>query len=132
MYEGLVGIDDLLQVNTLVCIVGESGILIKLLVGLNDVLNRGLGFDDRCAEDATCKVTTIGDEIDVGIEIALNLFQRLANLGDVLMLEGLVDAQVVVTPREVGSGSWLLTSSCAACDSVDSNIFLQQIQVGGR
>ena len=75
MYEGLVGIDNLLQVNTLVCIVGENGILIKLLVGLNDVLNRGFGLDDRCTEDATSKVATIGDEIDVGIEIALNLLQ---------------------------------------------------------
>ena len=132
MYKGLVGIDNLLQVNTLVCIVCESSILIKLLVSLYDVLNRGFGLDDRCTEDATSEITTIGDEIDVGIEIALYLLQRLANLGNVLVLEGLVDAQVVVSPREVGCGSWLLACTCRTGDSVDCNILLQQIQVGGR
>ena len=132
MYQGLVGVDDLLQVDGLVAIVGEGGILIELLVGLDDVLDRSRGLDDGGTEDATCKVTAIRDEVDVSIEIALYLLQLLANLSDMLVLERLVDAQVVIAPREVGSGTRFLTGTCGTCDGVDGNVLLQQVQVSGR
>ena len=86
-------------------------------------------LDDCCAEDATGKVATIGDEVNIGIEITLNLLQTLANLGDVLMLEGLIDAQVVVAPREVSGSSGLLTSASRTCDGINSHILLQQIEI---
>ena len=92
MYQCLVGVDNLFQVDALVGIMGEGRILIKLFIGLNDIIDGGLGLDDCCAENATGKVAALGDEVDVGIEIALHLPQTLANLGDVLVLEGLVDA----------------------------------------
>ena len=72
------------------------------------------------------------DEVDVSIKITLHLFQTLTNLGDVLVLEGLVDAQVIVAPREMGGGTRLLACSRGSCDGVDCHVFLQQIQVGGR
>ena len=98
MYQGLVGVHHLLQVDGFVAVVGESGIGIKLLVGFDDVLYGRWCLDDSGTEDTTGEVTTIGDEVDVGIEVALYLFQTLTDLCDVLMLEGLVDAQVVVAP----------------------------------
>ena len=130
MDKGLVGVDDLFQVDGLVTVVGECSVGIELLVGFDDILHWGWCLDDGCAEDASGKVATIGNEVDVGIEIALYLFQRLSDLGDMLVLEGLVDAQVVVTPREMGRGSWLLTSSCRARDGIDGYIILEQIQIG--
>jgi len=118
--KGLVGVHHLLEVDGLVAVVGKGGIAIEVLVGLDDVLYWGWGLDYGCAEDASCEVATIGDEVDVGIEIALDLLQTLTDLSDVLVLEGLVDAQVVVTPREVGRGAWLLSCSSRARDGIDT------------
>ena len=72
--ERLVGVHNLLEVDGLVAVVGEGGIAIEVLVGLDDVLYWGRGLDNGCAEDASREVTTIGDEVDVGIEIALLQF----------------------------------------------------------
>ena len=98
MDEGLVGVHHLLEVDSLLSVVCKGSITIEVLVLFNDVLDRCFCLDDSSTEDAARKVTTIGDEVDVGIEITLNLCQRLTYLGDVLVLEGFVNAQVVVTP----------------------------------
>ena len=98
MYQCLVSIHHLFQVNGLVAIVGEGSICIEILVGLDDILNRGWCFDDGCTENAAGEITTIGDEVDVSIQITLYLFQALADLCDMLMLKRLVDAEVVVAP----------------------------------
>ena len=74
MYQSLVGVHYLLQVDGFVTVVGEGGIGIKLLVGFDDVLYGRWCLDDSSTEDATGEVTTIGDEVDVGIEIALLQF----------------------------------------------------------
>ena len=111
---------------------GEDGILIEVLVGFDDIFHRRWCLDDGGTEDATGEVTTIGDEIDVGIEVALYLFQTLTDLSDVLMLEGFVDAQVVVAPGEVGRGTRLLTCTCRSCDGIDRYILFQQVQIGSR
>ena len=100
MYQCLVGVYHLLQVDGLVTVVGEGSISIEVLVGLDDIFYRGRCLDDCCTEDTTSKVTTIGDEVDIGIEVALYLLQALTDLCDVLVLEGLVDAQVVVALPE--------------------------------
>ena len=122
----------LLVLTTCFRSVGEGSAGIELLVGFDDILHWGWCLDDGCAEDASRKVATIGDKVYIGIEIALNLFQRLTDLSDVLVLERLVDAQVVVAPREVGRGPWLLTSACRTCDGIDGYIFFQQIEIGSR
>ena len=70
------------------------------------------------------------DEINICIEITLHLLQTLTNLGYVLMLEGLVDAQVVVTPREVGCGTWFLTSTSRTCYGINSHILFQNVKIG--
>ena len=124
MYQGLVGVHHLLQVDGFVAVVGESGIGIKLLVGFDDVLYGRWCLDDSSTEDTTGEVTTIGDEVDVGIEVALYLFQTLTDLCDVLMLEGLVDAQVVVAPGKMGRSTRLLTCTGRSRDGVDGHILL--------
>ena len=132
MDQCFVGVHYLLQVEGFVAVVGEGGITIEVLIGLDDVLYGSWRLDNGCAEDASGEVATIGDEVDVGIEITLYLLQRLADLCDVLVLEGLVDAQVVITPREVRRGAWLLSCSSRARDGIDSYIVLEQIQIGCR
>ena len=69
MYQCLVGVHYLLQINGLVAIMGEGGIGIEIFIGLDDILNRCHCFDDGCTEDTASEVTTIGDEVDVGIQI---------------------------------------------------------------
>ena len=131
MDQRLVGVDHLLQVDGLVTVVGEGGGGIEVLIGFDDVSGWCLCADDRGAEDATCKVATIRDEVDVGVQIALHLPQALANLGQVLMGEGLVDAQVAHAPGEVGGGGRLLPRTGGAGDGVHGHGLLQQVQVGG-
>lgn len=107
MHQCLVGVHHLFQVNGLVAVMGKGGIFVKVFVGFNDVLCRCLCLDDGSAENATGEITAIGDEVDSGIQITLYLFQTLADLGDVLVRKGFVDAQVVVAPREMGGGTRL-------------------------
>ena len=89
MDETFVGIHHLLQVERLVAVVGEGGIAVKVLIGLNDLIGIGLGTDDLRTEDATGEVATIGDEVDVDIERTLCLYQRLTDLGQMLWVKGL-------------------------------------------
>ena len=109
---------------------GEGCIFIEVFVCLNHILYWCRRLDDCCAEDATGKVATVGDEVDIGIKITLNLLQTLTNLSDVLVLEGLIDAQVVVAPREMGCCAWLLTSASRTCDGINCDILFQQVEIG--
>ena len=84
MYQCLIGVHHLFQVDGFVAIVGEGGIGIELLVGFDDIFHGCRCLDDSSTEDSTGEVTTIGDEVDVGIEVALYLFQTLTDLRDVL------------------------------------------------
>ena len=132
MYQGLIGVHHLLQVDGLVAVMGEGGISIEVFVGFDDVLSRSLCLDDSRAENTAGKVTTVGNEVDVGIKVTLHLLDGLPDFCDVLMLEGFVDAQVVVAPREVGGGTGFLAGTRGASDGINADIFLQQVQVGGR
>ena len=76
----------------------EACILVECLVSLNNLLQWFVGLDDLGGEDATGKVTTIGDEVDVGIKMSLHLTQALLNLGHMLMIERLVYAHIAHTP----------------------------------
>ena len=102
MDKCLVGIDNLFQVDGGIAVVGEGGVTVEVLVSLDDIFYWCWCLDYGSTEDAAGEVTAIGDEVDVCIEVTLYLLEALANLGNVLVLEGLVDAQVVVTPREMG------------------------------
>ena len=97
MHQCLIGVHHLLQIYWLVAIVGEGCSLVEVLIDLNHILYRGWCLDNGGTEDATGKVTTIGDEVDVGIKITLYLFQRLTDLSNVLMLEGFIDAALTAT-----------------------------------
>ena len=132
MHQRLVRVHHLLQVDGLVAVVGEGGITVEVLVGLHDVLDGRRRLYHCRAEDATGKVAAIGDKINVGIQVTLHLLQTLSYLGDVLMLERLVDAQVVGAPGEMRGGSRLLAGTRRSRDGVDADIVLQQVQIGGR
>ena len=131
MYHGLIRVHHLLQVDGLVAVVREGGIAVEVLVCLYDVLGRRLGADDGGAEDAAGEVATVGDEVDVGIQIALHLFDALFDFGQMLVGKGLVDAQVVVAPREVRGGTGLLSGSRGTRDGIHADVLLQQVEVGG-
>ena len=73
MYQCLVGVYHLLQVDGFVAVGGEGSISIEVLIGFDDIFHRSRCLDDCCTEDTTSKVTTIGDEVDIGIEISLYL-----------------------------------------------------------
>ena len=132
MHQGLIGVHHLLQVDGLVAVMGEGGISVEIFVGFDDVLSRSLCLDDSRAENTAGKVTTVGNEVDVGIKVTLHLLDGLPDFCDVLMLEGFVDAQVVIAPREVGGGTGFLAGTRGASDGINADILLQQVQVGGR
>ena len=58
--------------------------------------------------------------------------QRLSDLCDMLVLEWLVDAQIVGTPREMRGGSGLLSGPRGASDGIDTHVFFQQVKMGRR
>lgn len=132
MHQRLVSVYHLLQVNRLLAVVREGSIGVEVLVGIDDILNGGGCANDGGAEDAAREVAAIRDEVDVGIQIALNLLQRLPDFGNMLMLERLVDTEVIDTPREMCGRSGLLSGTRRACDGIHGNVLFQQIQVGGR
>ena len=137
MDETLVGVDHLLQVDRFVDVVGEGCVAVKVLVGCHDVFYRSVGFNHLSSEDATGEVATIRDEVDGCLELAvarklLYLTQTLAYLWHVLVLEGLVNAHVVVAPREVGGGTRLLSGTRRTRNGVHGNVVVEQAELGSR
>ena len=135
MDETLVGVNHLLQVDRLVDVVGEGCVAVEILVGCHDVFYRSIGLNNLCGKDATGEVATIRDEIDGCLELAvacelLYLTQTLAYLRHVLVLEGLVNAHVVVAPREVGSGTRLLSGTRRTRNGVHGNVVVEQAELG--
>ena len=136
MDETLVGVDHLLQVDRFVDVVGEGCIAVEILVGCNDVFYRSIGLNHLSSEDATGEVATIRDEVDGCLELAvacklLYLTQTLAYLRHVLVLEGLVNAHVVVAPREVGGGTRLLSGTRRTRNGINGNVVVEQAELGG-
>ena len=135
MDETLVGVDHLLQVDRLVEVVGEGCVAVEILVGCHDVFNRSVGFNHLSGEDATGKIATIRDEVDRSLELTvacelLHLAQTLAYLRHVLVLEGLVNAHVVVAPREVSSGTRLLSGTRRTRYGIHGNVVVEQAELG--
>ena len=136
MDETLVGVDHLLQVDRLVDVVGEGCVAIEILVGCHDVFYRSVGLHYLSGEDATGEVATIRDEVDGCLELAvarelLYLAQTLAYLRHVLVLEGLVNAHVVVAPREVSGGTRLLSGTRRTRNGINGNVVVEQAELGG-
>ena len=136
MDETLVGVDHLLQVDRLVDVVGEGCVAVEILVGCHDVFYRSVGLNHLSSEDATGEVAAIRDEIEGCLELAvacklLYLTQTLAYLRHVLVLEGLVNAHVVVAPREVGGGTRLLSGTRRTRNGIHGDIVGEQTELGG-
>ena len=135
MDETLVGVDHLLQVDRLVDVVGEGCVAVEILVGCHDVFYRSVGLHYLSSEDATGEVATIRDEVEGCLELAiarelLYLAKTLAYLRHMLVLEGLVNAHVVVAPREVGGGTRLLSGTRRARNGVHGNVVVEQAELG--
>ncbi len=135
MDETLVGVDHLLQVDRLVDVVGEGCVAVEILVGCHDVFYRSVGLHYLSSEDATGEVATIRDEVDRSLELTvacelLHLAQTLAYLRHVLVLEGLVNAHVVVAPREVSSGTRLLSGTRRTRYGIHGNVVVEQAELG--
>ena len=136
MDETLVGVDHLLQVDRLVDVMGEGCVAVEILVGCHDVFYRSIGLHYLSSKDATGEVATIRDEVDGCLELAvacelLHLAKTLAYLRHVLVLEGLVNTHVVVAPREVGSGTRLLSGTRRTRNGVHRNVVVEQAELGG-
>ena len=101
MHQGLVGVYHLLQVDGLIAVVSESGIMIELFVGFDNVGLRSLGADNGSTEDATGKIATIRDEVDVGIEVALHLFDALFDFCQMLVSESLGTENTAIRPNNL-------------------------------
>ena len=128
--EALVGVDYLLQVDVLVDDVREGILGIVFFVHAADFLESYLGLHDDGGEDAAGEVTTIGDEVDFGVEAVLELAERLLDFGHVLVFESLVDTQVVVAPAEVARGTRLDACARAARDGVHHDVVVQHQVLG--
>ena len=132
MHQRLVGIDHLFQVERLVGVVCEGCRAVELAVHLHVSLfgNIGLHLYHRGGEDAAGKRTAVGHEVDGGGEVGLQLSERLPDFRHMLVLEGLVDAQVVGPPGEVGGGTRLLSGTRRARDGMHQHIVMDEA-VGG-
>ena len=136
MDETLVGVDHLLQVDRFVDVVGEGRVAVEVLVGCHDVFNRSVGLHNLSGKDATGEIAAIRDEVDRCLELSvarklLHLTQTLAYLRHMLVLEGLVNAHVVVAPREVGGGARLLSGTRRTRNGIHRNVVGEQAELGG-
>ena len=77
MYQALISINDLFQVNILVYDVYKGVFCIIFLIHTNDFFQRYFGLDYQRREDTTSEISTVRNKVDVRIEAVLQLFQRL-------------------------------------------------------
>ena len=98
MDKRLVGVHHLLHVYCLIDIVGEAGVLIESLVALYYLFKRLVGLYHLGGENATGEIAAIGNEVDVGIQLALNLAKALLYLRHMLVGESLIDAHIAHAP----------------------------------
>ena len=143
MDKGLVGVHHLLHVDGFLAVVSEGSVLVESTIksGYLLCIRFLVEGDHLSAEDASCEIPTIRDEIQrdaLGRESFVEgvhhvrsgggtqLVECLANLMQMLMREELVDTEIVVSPAEMCSRAGFLSSPCAACDGVDADIMRQQ------
>ena len=115
MHQSLVGVHHLLHVQCLVAVVGEGSVLVVFLIQSHDFLlsHRLVECHHLSGEDASCEVTSVGDEIhrDTLCVIALvqcvyhtwrsawsQFVECLRYLVQMLVYEQLIHREVVVTP----------------------------------
>ena len=130
VYQALVGVDDLLQVDTLRCHVCKRVLGIVVGIQQRELLYGHPVLHHDGAEDAAGEVTAVGHEVDIRLEAALQLLQRLAYLGQVLVHEGLVDAHIVVAPAEGGLRRGLVPRSRTADDGMHVDVARQHEVLG--
>ena len=125
--ETLVGVDYLLEVKRRVHDVCERVAVIVALIELIECLNVEVALHYYCREDSTCEATTVRDEIDLTVIVGLQLLYALQDFGQMLVLEWLVDAYVIVSPTEMRGCLWLHAGTGTACDSVNRDVALEKV-----
>ena len=127
VYEAFVGVYHLLQVNRDIHDVCERIALIITLVQLIQRLDVEVTFHYYCREYSACETATVGNEVNLSAVVGLQLLDALDYLGQVLMLERLVYAHVVIPPAEMCSSLWLDTCTGAAGDGIYRYVTLEQM-----
>ena len=94
----LVGVDHVLEVGSLVGHECEVVVGIIVLIEFSQLFDSHGAVEVYNSHYSAREATSHGDEVDVGFEAVLKLSERLAYLGEVLVLEWLVDRHVVVAP----------------------------------
>lgn len=98
MQDALVGINNILQVGSLVGYESKVVVGIVILIECAHLLDVNRTVEVHNCHYASCKATAHRNKINLGLEARLQLAQRLAYLGKMLMLERLVDRHIVVAP----------------------------------
>ncbi len=98
MQDALVGVDNILQVGSLVGYESKVVVGIVILIECAHLLDVNRAVEIHDCHYASCKAATHRNKINLGLEARLQLAQRLAYLGKMLMLERLVDRHIVVAP----------------------------------
>jgi len=114
----LVRVDDLLQVGTLRDKVREGSVAIVVGIELLHLLNGKVALGIRRNENSPCETASLRNKENSSIIARAELLNRLIDLEQVLVGEGLIDGDVVVAPREMGRCARLLTCSGTACYAV--------------
>ena len=103
VYETLVCVYHLLEIKRTLYDMCERVTLVIALIQLIQCLNVKIALHDQCGKDSTWETATIWDKVNASVKIGLQLFDALHDLGQVLMLEWLVYAYIVVSPTVMGS-----------------------------
>ena len=128
--QALIGIHHLLQIRILVGNEGKVMVIIILLVDACDFAQVDLAIQIHRSEDASREVAAHRDEIHLALEAILQLAQALVDLGQVLMLEWLIDRDVVVAPAEMRGSRRLHTRSGRTRDRIHMHIRVKHQMLG--
>ena len=132
MYQALISINDLFQVNVLVYDVYKGVFCIIFFIHTNDFFQCYFGFDYQRCKDTTGEISTVWNEVDLRIETVLQLFQRLLDFRNMLVLECFVHTHIVVSPTEMTGSTRFHSGSRTSCNGIYHYIIRQHQILGKR
>ena len=124
VYKAFVGVYHLLEVYRSVHDMCERVAFVVAFVHLVKRFDIGIALNDDGSEYSSCEISSVGDKIYLAVKVGLQLFDTLQNLWQVLVLERLVYAHVVVSPTEMRGGRRLYSGTGATSDGVDRDVSL--------
>ena len=97
-------------------------ILVIVGVYLLHLLDGLVALGVCCYKDTSGKAAALRDEQHSAFITGTEFLHRLINLQQMLMGEGLIDRDIIVTLREVRCCTRLLTGSCTSRDTIHMHI----------